>query len=198
MPALAVVSIALTAYGMVQQNAASKAAEQLARDTAQRNANIDITQAKQLGMDTAENIRQMRDQAAIYTSRQQASYAASGVLADSGSPLAVQASTVGKLEQRIQQEHVNSTQKQEQLYSAAKAGIAYGDATASALNKSNNAAMIRSGANLLTTAYGAYQGGAFSGGGTTPATPGGTYTNSVASFAPGSGQALLSGGGFKY
>lgn len=199
MPALAVVSIALTAYSMVQQNAASKAAEQLARDTAQRNANIDITQAKQLGMDTAENIRQMRDQAAIYTSRQQASYAASGVLADSGSPLAVQASTVGKMEQRIQQEHVNSVQKQEQLYSSAKAGIAYGDATASALNKANNAAMIRSGANLLTTAYGAYQGGAFSsGGGSASVSPAGTYTNSQASFAPGSGQALLSGGGFKY
>lgn len=166
MPYVAVAQLALSAYSMSQQNSAAKQSEQLARDTAERNANVDITDAQQLALDTDENIRQAREEARIYTSRQHTSYAASGVLADSGSPLAVQASTVGKLQQRIQQEYINAGQKEQKLYSAAKAGIAYGDASARATNTENTAALLKGGINMLSTAYGDYKSGMFSGTGT--------------------------------
>lgn len=174
MPYVAIASLALQGYGMAQQNSAAKQSEQLARDTAQRNANVDITSANQLALDTDQNIRQAREEAAIYTSRQHAAYAASGVLADSGSPLAVQVSTVGKIQQRIQQEYINAGQKEQQMYSAAKAGVAYGDAQAKAINTENTAAQLKGGINLLTTAYGAYKSGTFN-----SATPASTATSGL-------------------
>lgn len=168
MPYVAVASLALQGFGMLQQNSAAQQSEQLARDTAQRNANVDFASADQLRLDADQNIQQARQEAQIYTSRQQTSYAASGVLADSGSPLAVQASTVGKLQQRIQQQFIDAGQKEQQMISAGKAGIAYGDASARATNIQNTAAQLKGGANLLSTAIGDYRSGTFSGDGSTP------------------------------
>lgn len=172
MPYVAIASLALSAYGQAQQNSAAKTSEQLARDTAQRNANVDFAQADQLKLDTDQNIQQDRQEAAIYTSHQQTAYASSGVLADSGSPLAVQVSTVGKLQQRIQQEYISAGQREQQMVSAGQAGIAYGDASARATNIENTAAQLKGGINMLSTAYGDYKSGMFSGSGT-PATASG-------------------------
>jgi len=170
---------------MIAQNQASKRAQgaagqaaDLALATSQHNAAIDISQAKQLDLDTVQNIRTERAQDAVYMSRQASSYASAGVLS-SGSPLAAQATTAGRLEQGIQQAYVSSQQKQQQMYAAAKVGQLYGSAQAQAyrtegdvLRTQNFANQLQGGAHLLSTAAGAYRGGAFNfGGGGTPFVP---------------------------
>ncbi len=145
---------------MAKQNAAAKKAGKLALDTATYNANIDIAQAQQMDLDTNANIRSTRAEDKVYVSRQKTAYAAAGVLS-SGSPLSVEATTVGRFEQRVQQEYTNSQQRQQQLYGAAKQGIQYGEAQASAIKTQNDAAMLAGGAKLLSTAAGAYNSGMF-------------------------------------
>lgn len=163
---------------MIAQNQASKRAQgaagqaaDLALATSQHNAAIDISQAKQLDLDTVQNIRTERAQDAVYMSRQASSYASAGVLS-SGSPLAVQATTAGRLEQGIQQAYVNSQQKQQQMYAAAKVGQLYGSAQAQAyrtegdiLRTQNLANQLTGGAHLLSTAAGGFKSGAFNFGG---------------------------------
>lgn len=163
MPAAFVIgSLVLQGVSMVKQNEAAKDAASLTRSVAQRNANIDLTAAKQLELDTAANIQAARRDAAVFTSRQQTSYAASGVQSNSGSPLAVQAATVGKMEQRIQQEYSNAGQRESQLRDSANYGVLAGDAQARAINTQNTAALLKGGANMLSTAYGGYKSGALS------------------------------------
>jgi len=168
MPAVPIIvlaaSAAMTAASMAQQNKAAKAGQQLATDTANYNANIDITQAKQLDLDTTANIRAERAQDQVYLSRQKTAYAAAGVLS-SGSPLSVEATTAGRFEQARQQEYVNSQQKQQYLYGAAKEGIAVGQAQSKAIGIQNTANMLAGGAKLLSTFAGAYNAGMFSGAG---------------------------------
>lgn len=163
MPAALVIgSLVLQGVSMIKQNEAAKDSESLSRSVARRNANIDLTAAKQSELDTAANIQAARDEANVFTSRQNTSYAASGVLSNTGSPLAVQAQTMGQFEQRIQQEKINATQRQLQLQDAAQYGVLYGDAQAKAINTANTAAMLKGGAQLLSTAYGGYKSGALS------------------------------------
>ena len=159
---------------MIAQNQASKRAQgaagqaaDLALATSQHNAAIDISQAKQLDLDTIQNIRTERAQDAVYMSRQASSYASAGVLS-SGSPLAVQATTAGRLEQGIQQAYVSSQQKQQQMYAAAKVGQLYGGAQAQAyrtegdiLRAQNVTNQLQGGANILSTAAGGIKSGAF-------------------------------------
>ncbi len=157
----------MQAASMAKQNKAAGQAAQLAVDTATYNANIDIGQAKQLDLDTKANIRTTRAEDAVYTSRQKTAYAAAGVLS-SGSPLAVEATTVGRFEQRIQQAYSDSQLKQRSLYNAAAQGVMYGEANASAIQTANQAAMLQGGARILSTVGSAYSGGVFSSAGSAP------------------------------
>lgn len=173
-PILVGASVALQGASMIMGAQASKRAQgaagqaaDLALATSQHNAAIDISQAKQLDLDTVQNIRTERAQDAVYMSRQASSYASAGVLS-SGSPLAVQATTAGRLEQGVQQAYVNSQQKQQQMYAAAKVGQLYGSAQAQAyrtegdiLRTQNLANQLTGGAHLLSTAAMGYKTGAF-------------------------------------
>lgn len=163
--ALLIGSLVIKGISMVKANEAAKQSASLADSVARRNANTDLVAAKQSELDTAANILAARQEARVYTSRQNASYAASGVLSDSGSPLAVQAGTMGRFEQKIQQEKINANQRQLQLQDAAQTGILYGQAQAQGIKTANTAAMLRGGADMLMTAYGGYKSGMFSGGG---------------------------------
>jgi hypothetical protein len=155
--------MAMQAYSMYEQNKAAGMSADLARSVAQHNAALDIQEAKQIELDTGENIRALRAEDEVYVSRQQTAYAANGVLS-SGSPLAVEASTVGRMEQRIQQMYTNSQLEQQKRYESAKVGVRYGEAKAAAIKTENFAAMLKSGANLLSSAYGGYSSGMFAGG----------------------------------
>lgn len=157
--AVGVAGVAYSAYS--QKKAADKAA-QIDTSTAELNSRFDILQAEQLDADTKQNIRTMRQEGKVYLSKQEASYASAGVLSNTGSALAAQITNVGRLEQQVQQEYLNSQQRQQTLYAQAKAGIAAGDARASADRAAGTLALINGGVQLSRMAFSAYQSGVFS------------------------------------
>jgi hypothetical protein len=157
-----VVSVAGTAYSAITTNRAHREAAQVDEATAEFNAKYDESLAAQLDFDTLQNVRVMRDEGDSYISRQAASYAAAGVLATSGSALHAQIINAGKIEQRIQQEYVNSQQKQMALHLHAKAGIAMGEAQATAERISGKLALVNGASKIASTTYNAYDAGVFS------------------------------------
>ena len=159
---MAVASVAMQGASMIEQNQASKQAQGLNNAVAQHNAAVDMANAKQLDLDTVANVRAERAEDKVYLSRQASAYASSGVLT-SGSPLSVMATTAGRLEQRVQQQWVNSNRKQEQMASDAVMGQLYAAAENQGLREQNFASELSGGAKLLSTAAGDYQSGAFSG-----------------------------------
>lgn len=159
-PVLLVASVAMQGASMAKQNKANKASAQLAKDSAGYNAKVDLAEAKQIELDSDSNIRAARKDAAVYTSRQEAAYATSGVLSG-GSPLLVEAESVGRMEQSIQQERVNSQREVSKRESAARIGVLYGDAQATAIKRQNSIDMLKGGVGILQTVAGGYQSGAF-------------------------------------
>lgn len=160
-----VISAGLTAYGAIEQNKASRKAADVDQATADYNARADLATAHQLDLDTQENIRTQRDENAVYLSRQAASYAAAGVLSNTGSALHAQITNAGKMEQQIQQAWVNSNQKQQQYAASAKVGRLEGAARADADRAQGKIALLNGGAKIASSLYGAYDSGVFSGGG---------------------------------
>lgn len=161
----AVAAVGLTAYSAVEQRNASANAAQVDNATAAYNAKYDTAVAQQTDLDTQENIRTERQDDAVYLSRQQASYADAGVLATTGSALDAQITTAGRLEQRIQQEWVNSQQQQQADLAQARIGVLAGQAQASADRASGTIALLNGGANIARMAFSDYQSGVFSFGG---------------------------------
>lgn len=161
----AVVAVGTTVYGAIEQSKASKNAAQVDTATAAYNAKYDDEMAAQLDMDTLANIDTERQNDKVYLSKQEASYASAGVLATSGSPLAAQITNAGRMEQRIQQEYVNSQKKQESLYSQAAVGVAYGAAQAASDRTSASIALIDGGAKVAGMLGSDYESGVFKGGG---------------------------------
>lgn len=163
--ALAITSLVVTGVSAYEQNKAAHQAARVDTATADYNAKVDIAQAKQLDLDTQANIRTERQSDDVYLSRQAASYAAAGVLATTGSPLHAQITNAGRMEQHIQQEYVNSQQRQQQLYSSAAVGRLEGEARASSDRMSGSIALLNGGASIARQAYGAYDSGIFNFGG---------------------------------
>jgi len=163
-----VVSAVGTGYSMYSQNKASKAAASVDTKTADYNAQLDNAQADQIQSDTLANIQNDRQNDAIYLSKQVASYAASGVLATTGSPLHAQITNAGKMEQQIQQKYSNAQRTQMLLHSQAAEGVYYGQAQSSADRAAGSLAMIDGGAKLAGMAFNAYNSGMFSGGSKSP------------------------------
>lgn len=151
-----------TAYSAIQQNKAARNAAAVDQATAEYNARYDEAQAAQLDLDTIQNIRTERQEAKVYLSKQEASYAAAGVLADSGSALDAQIVNAGRFEQKIQQQWVNMNQQRQSLYSAARVGRLEGAARASADRMSGTIALINGGTSIARSMFGAYEQGVFS------------------------------------
>jgi hypothetical protein len=150
------VATGVAAYG---QYKASRSAAAVDEATAQHNAQIDRVQANQLDLDTQQNIRTERQENSVYLSNQAASYAAAGVLSTSASPLHAQIVNAGRMEQKIQQEYVNSQQRQQSLYSQATLSIAEGQARAKADRNAGNLALIDGAAKMAGMAFMAFGGG---------------------------------------
>lgn len=161
MPAVAIVGIALTIGSMAMQAKAASDAKKLALKTGNQNQQIDEQGARQLEINTEANIRAERKENDVYISRQQAAYSASGVLS-SGSPLDVEATTAGRLEQAVQQRWIDSQVQATNMRIQGAMGREYAGAQASAIQTQANIAMLKGGAQLASQAYGAYQSGAFS------------------------------------
>ena len=154
-------SAVATGISAVSQNKADRKAADVAMATADHNANVDKAQATQLDLNTLENVRTERAQNEIYLSRQAATYANAGVLATSGSALHAQITDAGLMEQRIQQQYVDSQQKQQQLYSQAAITRAEGMAQAEADRAAGRQALFDGGAKIAGTLFAAGMGGAF-------------------------------------
>lgn len=170
---VSVAGLGLDVYGMSQQKKASDQAAQVDTAVADYNAKYDIAAAQQLDLDTIENIDTERQDAKVYLSRQEASYAAAGVLTTTGSPLHAMITNAGRFEQKIQQDYVNSQQKQASYYAAAKVGQLEGSAQAQADRLGGTIALLNGGANIAGTLASDYDKGLFSfGGGPDDGTPG--------------------------
>lgn len=150
-----------TAYSAVEQKKAADNAAAVDTATANYNAKYDTALAEQLDLDTQQNIDTERRENATYISREAASYAGAGVLSDAGSPLHAQITNAGRLEQKIQQEWVNSQQQQEQYYSQGKMGQLAGQAQASADRLTGSLALINGASTLAGMGMKDYQSGIF-------------------------------------
>lgn len=158
---LAGAALEATAYSAYSSSKSYRNAAGVDTAVAAFNANYDESLAKQLDLDTLQNIRTERENNNVYLSREAASYAAAGVLATTGTPLHAQITNAGRMEQQIQQEYVNSQQKQKSYHEQAKAGVAMGEAQASSDRMAASLALINGGAKMAGMVYGGYQSGVF-------------------------------------
>lgn len=169
MPVVPIATLAVTAgaaiYGAVSGKRSNDAAARTATAVAGYNAKLDRSESQQLELDSAENVRAMRKDAAVYMSRQTNAYVASGIRADTGSPLAVRAATAGRFAQREQQAQNDLVAKQQMLESKAQAGIAEGAAQSDQFHMAGIASVIGGAARLAGSINTAYQQGVFGGGG---------------------------------
>ena len=157
------VSAGATAYGAYSQKKAGDAAAQVDTASADYNARYDLAAANQLDLDTQQNVRTARADNAVYLSRQAASYASAGVLGTTGSPLHAEITNAGRMEQQIQQEWVNSQQKQQSYAAAARVGQLEGAARAQSDRMSGSLAVINGATKLADKGFSDYQSGIFSG-----------------------------------
>lgn len=152
-----------TVYGAVSSYKAARGAAAVDRATGVLNQRYDQALAAQLDLDTQQNIRTDRADAASYLSRQATSYASAGVIADSGSALMTQIVNAGRFEQQVQQKWNASTRQQEQYYSEGISGRLSSEARAVSDTKAGTLSLINGGAHLAGLAFSAYQTGVFGG-----------------------------------
>lgn len=157
----ATIAAGATVYGAVQSKEGADQAAQVDSATAAYNAKYDDSMAQQLDLDTLENIDTERQENAVYLSRTAVSYAGAGVLATTGSALDAQITDAGRMEQQIQQQYVNSQQKQESYYSQAAVGVAEGSAEASADRLTGSIALINGAGQLASEGLNDYEKGVF-------------------------------------
>lgn len=140
------------------QLAAYQAQASNARTIAKYNANVDEQEARQIAEDTKYNVSQIRQQGKEYISRQEIAYATAGV-AQSGSALAVQATTAGRIERMAMEENRQADLKQKRLYAAATMGILEGEAQAKQSMLAAWGTGLGGLASIGRTAYSNYQTG---------------------------------------
>jgi len=167
---IAAVSVAGEVAATAEQKKATDSAANTAKQTAQYNANLDKSEANQLDIDAQANIQAMRRDAAGYMSRQASSYARAGVIANTGSALAVQATTAGRFAMQEQNSWLKAQAKEQGLASAGAAGIAEGAAQADQDHLEGIADVMNGASKVAGTIASAYAGGAFNFGGGTSMT----------------------------
>jgi hypothetical protein len=125
-----------------------------AAKVADYNAKVDIANAEQAAMNSVANIQKQRLQGEQYLSSQRASYAASGVLSDTGSAMAVQATTAARLEQNIQQYWAQTQQKEAQGYSQAQLEVMQGKQRAQMYHLAAAADFFKAAGNIANAVAG--------------------------------------------
>ena len=134
--------IMMAASAAMQASAASKQATTAAQ-IGDYNAKVDIANAEQLAKNANVNIQKQRTENQSYLSSQRAAYAASGILSGTGSPMTVQATTAGRMEEDVQQYWYSVQQKESTLYAAAQLGVYEGHEQASAYHLQGAAAIFK-------------------------------------------------------
>lgn len=153
----AVVAVASEAVNMVQQKKIADQQAQYASQMANYNAQLDVANANQIAMNANANIQKQRTEDKSYLSSQRAAMAASGILSETGSPLALQATTAGRMEQDIQNDWAGVQEKETSLNLSAEAGI-YEGAEESSMYHLEGAADIFKGIGSMASTFGSYAG----------------------------------------
>lgn len=153
-----IIMVAATAASTAMQVAASAKQAALAQSTAKYNASVDISNAQQLQMNSAANIRSQRAEDQAYRSKIRVAYAASGILSGSGSPMEVLATTAGRHEQDIANYWNSTNQKSDKYYGAAAEGIREGEAQADLYHLQGAAAVVK-GIGSMASQFGSMGGG---------------------------------------
>lgn len=159
----AVLAVGLTGYSMYKQHQAAGAAAQVDQATAAHNAKVDEAMADQLDLDTIENIRTQRREGKAFLSREEASYAAAGVIATSGSPMHAMITSAGRMEKEVQQQYQDSQIQQAKYRADARIGRLSGEARATSDRAAGTIALLNGGASIASQIYGGYKSGAFKG-----------------------------------
>ena len=156
-----IISAVAAAGSAIEEKQVSSRQAEAASQAADYNAKLDTQQATQLSLDANANIQKQRQDAQQYESNQRAALAASGVLSDTGSPMALQATTAGREEQNIQTYWTSVQEKESQLYSSAEEGLYEGQEQADIYHL-QGAADIFQGVGSMAgdtgKAYNAYEG----------------------------------------
>lgn len=138
----AIVSVVATTVSTIQQHNIAGQEAAAASQAAQYNADLDIANAKQDAENAKANISTQRQKDASYLSTQRAALAASGVLSDTGSPMEVQATTAGRMEQNVQQYWTSEQESESTLYEAAQEGVYEGAEAADTYHLEGTAAIF--------------------------------------------------------
>ena len=169
---MAVAALAISAVAAVGATAdsASLASKQAstAAQIANYNANVDIANAQQSALNAQANITAQRKDNSTYNSSQRAALAASGVLADTGSPMALQAETVGREEQKIQQEWTSEQISENTQYAAAQLGVLEGADEATAYHLQGAADIFQGIGSVANTVSAGYKSGVLGGSSPSP------------------------------
>lgn len=172
-PALIVAAAGAVASAAASASASSRQASAAAK-VADYNANLDIANAKQSALNAQANITAKRKDDSAYTSAQRAAYAADGILSGTGSPMALQAETVGRQEQDIQQFWTTEQQNENTQYDAAELGVYEGAEQASAYHLEGAAEIFQGIGSAAVAVAGGYKSGVI-GGGTAPTATGPSF-----------------------
>lgn len=145
-------------YGQRQQAATAAA-------VGDYNARVSEADAAQVDMEARENLSRKRKANQSFLSRQRASYVASGVVGDVGTPLEVQAETAGLLElEALDADRVAKNQSA-RLRSGAVFERASGQAQKSAYNMAAGTSLLTGVGDIAGRTAGYMQNGTFKGGG---------------------------------
>lgn len=169
------VAAGATVYSTVQQKRAADAAARNSSAIGGYNAKVNQQESDQIDLNARENVRILRKDAATFMSRQASTYARAGVVANSGSALAVQVATAGRTAIQQQQLWTDAQARENRLASASIAGIYDAGAKADAYHSAGTAAVMGGAAKLATQIGGAAEAGYFGG----PSTTVGSGTNDL-------------------
>lgn len=157
-----IIEAVVAAGSAVEEKQVSSRQAEAVSQAADYNAKVDVSNATQLSMDANANIQKQRQDDQAYQSNQRAALAASGVLSDTGSPMALQATTAGRQEQDIQTYWTSVQEKESQLYSSAEEGVYEGEEQADIYHLQGAADIFQGVGNItgdLGKGYNAEQGG---------------------------------------
>jgi len=159
MATLGWIGLIMQGASMVMSASAAHQAASNSQAIGNYNASVSEYEARQLDVDAQAAVTQSRQDAKVYISRQAASYAKAGVL-NTGSPLAVQAATAGRLEMGAQQMYRNAQLKERSLYAEAQASRMYGASSAKQANLQMWGGLLGGTANIASGLYRDYKTGA--------------------------------------
>ena len=160
MPAIPIIALAATAVSAGLAAKSSVQAANTSKATAAYNARVDEEQAKQVEINSRENMQKQASANEIYLSRQKSAIAANGLLA-AGSPLDLLAESASELQSNLGDMGQEESVERSRLFSSAGAGLMEGAAQASAYQMQGATSLLSGVGSIGSMGMQAYQAGYF-------------------------------------